>query len=73
MQTPVASGPQDHGGRLRNNALNLVGNLGLALGSAAPTVDRADPGRDRRGQDLSWARGRGAAACTISTSVRAAT
>jgi hypothetical protein len=41
MQTPVASGPDEYGGKLRNNALNLVGGVGLALGWAAPTVDRA--------------------------------
>ena len=41
MATPAMSGPEEHGNRLRNNALNLVGNVGLALGWAAPTVDRA--------------------------------
>jgi amino acid transporter len=35
------SGPEEHGNRLRNNALNLVGNVGLALGSAAPTASIA--------------------------------
>ena len=38
METPAVSGPEEHGSRLRNNALNLVGNVGLALGSAAPTA-----------------------------------
>jgi len=37
--TPGA--PEEHGTRLRNNALNLVGNVGLALGSAAPTASIA--------------------------------
>ena len=38
MQPPVLSGPEEHGGRLRNNALNLVGNVGLA--SARPRRPR---------------------------------
>jgi amino acid transporter len=33
--------PEAHGTRLRNNALNMVGNVGLALGSAAPTASIA--------------------------------
>ena len=37
--TPGA--PEEHGTRLRNNAPNLVGNVGLALGSAAPTASIA--------------------------------
>jgi amino acid transporter len=41
MATPAVSGPEEHGNRLRNNALNLVGNVGLALGSAAPTASIA--------------------------------
>jgi amino acid transporter len=41
MATPALSGPEEHGNRLRNNALNLVGNVGLALGSAAPTASIA--------------------------------
>ncbi len=39
--TPTLSAPQEHGTRLRNNALNLLGNVGLALGSAAPTASIA--------------------------------
>jgi len=39
--TAAASGPEEHGTRLRNNALNLLGNVGLALGSAAPTASIA--------------------------------
>lgn len=41
MATPAARGPEEHGNRLRNNALNLVGNVGLAIGSAAPTASIA--------------------------------
>jgi amino acid transporter len=41
MGTPAARGPEEHGSRLRNNALSLVGNVGLALGSAAPTASIA--------------------------------
>ncbi len=37
----VPGAPEEHGTRLRNNALNLVGNVGLALGSAAPTASIA--------------------------------
>ena len=37
----AADGPEEHGTRLRNNALNLLGNVGLALGSAAPTASIA--------------------------------
>jgi amino acid transporter len=33
--------PEEHGTRLRNNALNLLGNVGMALGSAAPTASIA--------------------------------
>ena len=44
-ETPAAAvtlgAPEEHGTRLRNNALNLVGNVGLALGSAAPTASIA--------------------------------
>ena len=29
--------PEEHGTRLRNNALNLVGNVGLALGLGMAT------------------------------------
>jgi hypothetical protein len=39
--TATLSAPQEHGTRLRNNALNLLGNAGLALGSAAPTASIA--------------------------------
>ena len=40
--TTAAPGvPEEHGTRLRNNALNLLGNVGLALGSAAPTASIA--------------------------------
>ena len=35
------TGPEEHGFRLRNNALNLLGNVGMALGSAAPTASIA--------------------------------
>jgi len=41
MAPPAVRGPEEHGNRLRNNALNLVGNVGLALGSAAPTASIA--------------------------------
>ena len=45
-ETPAATAaapgaPEEHGTRLRNNALNLLGNVGLALGSAAPTASIA--------------------------------
>jgi amino acid transporter len=43
-EAPVAAppgAPEEHGTRLRNNALNLLGNVGLALGSAAPTASIA--------------------------------
>lgn len=39
--TAASGGPEEHGTRLRNNALNLLGNVGLALGSAAPTASIA--------------------------------
>jgi amino acid transporter len=39
--TTAADGPEEHGAELRNNALNLLGNVGLALGSAAPTASIA--------------------------------
>lgn len=39
--TPVPGAPEEHGTRLRNNALNLLGSVGLALGSAAPTASIA--------------------------------
>jgi len=39
--TPAPGAPEEHGTRLRNNALNLAGNVGLALGSAAPTASIA--------------------------------
>jgi amino acid transporter len=38
---PPAGAPEEHGTRLRNNALSLLGNVGLALGSAAPTASLA--------------------------------
>ncbi len=42
MATSKAPGaPEEHGTRLRNNALNLLGSVGLALGSAAPTASIA--------------------------------
>lgn len=34
----AANGPQEHGSRLAHNALSLTGNIGMALGSTAPTV-----------------------------------
>jgi len=37
----AAGAPEEHGTRLHNNALNLLGNVGLALGSAAPTASIA--------------------------------
>jgi amino acid transporter len=36
-----AAGPQEHGNRLARNALNLAGNIGIALGSAGPTASIA--------------------------------
>jgi hypothetical protein len=39
--TAAPGAPEEHGTRLRNNALNLLGNVGLALGSAAPTASIA--------------------------------
>ena len=39
--TAAPGAPEEHGARLRNNALNLLGNVGLALGSAAPTASIA--------------------------------
>ena len=41
VATATPGAPDEHGTRLRNNALNLVVNVGLALGSAAPTASIA--------------------------------
>jgi amino acid transporter len=38
---PIPGGPEEHGTKLRNNALNLLGSVGMALGSAAPTASIA--------------------------------
>jgi amino acid transporter len=37
----TGTGAEEHGSRLRNGALNLLGNVGMALGSAAPTASIA--------------------------------
>jgi amino acid transporter len=37
----MPGGPEEHGTKLRNNALNLLGSVGMALGSAAPTASIA--------------------------------
>jgi amino acid transporter len=41
VSSAAPGAPEEHGTRLRNNALNLLGNVGLALGSAAPTASIA--------------------------------
>ena len=40
VQQPTAGEdePQEYGSRLARNALSLAGNIGIALGSAGPTV-----------------------------------